>query len=198
MLICGGAECDLACCIDDREFRGLIVPVFQHEPVREPETALAGHARPADAAEALRKTEELAPGWFHCRADLWLAEQIVLGNLPQEIYPGLRALEDAPGTPEQKMSLAELEGAKCPELALLHLHHGLALADLERPDEAAVAFRQGLRVAREPDVQTRLLSQLAAVLPAGKERVSMLTEAAALKGNLVAAATAAYMLRSGA
>ncbi len=171
---------------------------FNPEPHYQAGVALMELGRSSEAVEELRTTEELAPGWFQCRSDLWLAEQLVLGSVHQDIWKVLRALQDAPATPEQKLSFAEIAISRCGDLAPLHLHHGEALAAIGRRDQAAAAFHKGIQVAKEPDIRTRLLVQLAQILPAGKERTAFLSEAVALKGNLVAAATAAYVLRFGA
>jgi tetratricopeptide (TPR) repeat protein len=152
--------------------------------------------RAADAAEEFRATEERAPGWFQCRSDLWLAEQIATGTLPYAVSSALRALEEGGQTPPDRLRLAELAVSKC-GLAPFHHQHGRALQALDRLPEAAMTIRQGLRVAQEPDIRTRLLVDLAGVLPAGPERKALLQEAAALQGNLVAAAQAAFLERCG-
>ncbi len=170
---------------------------YNPEPHYQAGVALMSLGQAADAAEEFQATEELAPGWFHCRADLWLARQIALGDLPPEVFVVLRALEDAPGTPEQKLSIAGQAVEKFADVAPFHLQHGMALGDTGRSDLAIAAFRKGVRIAREPDIRTRLLTQLAGALSPGPERTSSLKEAAELRGNLVAAATAAYMLRHG-
>jgi tetratricopeptide (TPR) repeat protein len=38
--------------------------------------------RYAEAVDGYQETERLAPGWFHCRADLWLAEQLAGRTTP--------------------------------------------------------------------------------------------------------------------
>lgn len=154
--------------------------------------------RVSEAVDEFRATEELAPGWFQCRSDLWLAEQILLGRFRPEVFIALRALQDGPGTPEQKLALAEPAVSRCDDFAPFQLQVGLLLAESGRPDDAVAALRRGLEAAEEPDVRTRLLVGLAQVLPPGRERTSLLSDAVALKGNLVAAATAAFVLRSGA
>lgn len=63
--------------------------------------------RHADAADGYRRVEELAPGWFHCRADLWVADGLVAGRLDQPDFLGLYLLEDGPGTPAEKVALCE-------------------------------------------------------------------------------------------
>src|SRR5207249_3748491 len=112
--------------------------------------------RYVDAVASYEATEELAPGWFHCRTDLWLAQQLVLGNLDHETLLPLHILEDGPMPPEEKVRLAEQALVRTPQLALLHLLRGKNLARLGRPWEAEEAYRQGLACSAEPDVKTRL------------------------------------------
>ena len=78
--------------------------------------------------------------------------------------------------------------------SLLHLARGKILRATQRAKEAEAAYRFGLDVADEPDVRTRLLVDLAAVVDAADERRELLQEAVDLNGNLVAAATAALVL----
>ena len=80
--------------------------------------------RYAEAADAYRQVEELAPGWFQCRADLWLAEQLTLGKLPQEVFLGLHVLTDGAQSPEENVSLSRKVLARFPDLPVLHFHHG--------------------------------------------------------------------------
>ena len=63
-------------------------------------------------------------------------------------------------------------------------------------DEAEAAYRRGLAIAEEPDVQTRLLVALAGSTADSTERVRLLHEAMDLGGNLVAAAMASVLLRA--
>lgn len=71
-----------------------------------------------------------------------------------------------------------------------------ALCALGRTEEAADWYAHGLAEAEEPDVRTRLLTALGGCLPSGRERTELLHEALALRGNLVAAATAQLILRT--
>lgn len=152
--------------------------------------------RHADAVASYEATEALAPGWFHCRADLWLAQQLALGNLGRETFLALSVLEDGADPPDDKVRLADQALARTPRLAPLHLSRGKNLAALGRPREAQDAYRQGLACAAEPDVRTRLLVELGVLVDDAKERDALLREAEVLGGNLTAAATATLALRS--
>ena len=151
--------------------------------------------RYADAAEVYRRVEELAPGWFNCRADLWLAEQLALGSVPHELFLGLLVLEDGRQSPEEKVSLAQKMLARFPDLPNLHFHHGKNLGRIGRTAEAGAAFQRGLECNPEPDVRTRLLVELGVITDDRSKRTKLLTEAVDLKGSLVAAASAALALR---
>jgi tetratricopeptide (TPR) repeat protein len=152
--------------------------------------------RPAEAVECYQSAEELAPGWFHCRSNLWLAQQMALGKLGHEIFLGLAALEDGPQTPEEKVRLADMILSQTPTLAPVHLLRGKNLARLGRDEEARAAYQAGLACAAEPDVKTRLLVELGVVTQEPK-RTALFREAVALGGNLVAAATAVLALKVG-
>ena len=153
--------------------------------------------RYGQAVEAYEATEERAPGWFSCRADLWLARQLALGRLDHRAFLAVRALEDGPEPPADKVRLAETALGLFPDLAPLHLFRGKGLAALRRAEEARAAYRKGLACGDEPDVRTRLLVQLAVIEPDGAEKTRLLEEARDLKGHLVSHATAVLMLRAG-
>jgi tetratricopeptide (TPR) repeat protein len=151
--------------------------------------------RYAEAVEAYAATEELAPGWFHCRSNRWLAQQLALGNLGQETFLALHVLEDAELPPKEKAKLAAQALSRTPRLAPLHLLQGKSLSRLGRSDEAQAAYRQGLACEPEPDTKTRLLVELGVLVADPAERVRLLREGQALGGNLLAAATATLALR---
>jgi tetratricopeptide (TPR) repeat protein len=153
--------------------------------------------RAAEAVEEYRKTEELAPGWFNCRADLWLAEQIALGRLEYRAFLAVYAIEDGGLAPTENMRIADRVLTEYPDLAPVHLFRGKNLAAQGRPTEAEAAYRHGIACAAEPDVRTRLLAELAVSIQPGAEQTRLLEEAMRLNGHLVSAATAALMLRRG-
>jgi tetratricopeptide (TPR) repeat protein len=142
------------------------------------------------AIEAYQIVEQLAPGWFHCRTDLWLAEQLAAGRVNQGTFLALHILEDGPQSPEEKYRLVQQVLASNPDLAPLHLVRGKALSRLGRVEEAREAFRRGLACAAEPDIKTRLLLELSVLTDEPQVRTRLLREALSLAGNLVAAAMA--------
>jgi tetratricopeptide (TPR) repeat protein len=152
--------------------------------------------RYADAADAYRRVEELAPGWFQCRADLWVADQLVVGRLDAQDFTVLHLLEDAPAPPAQKVELAEQLLARRPGLPPAHLHLGKNRARAGRVADARAALREGLTADPDPDVRTRLLAELGTLTEDAAERQRLFREAVALNGNLVAAASAALALRA--
>jgi tetratricopeptide (TPR) repeat protein len=167
---------------------------FAPHPHHEAAITLLHLDRAVEAVEEYERTEELAPGWFHCRSECWLARQIVLGQYGHDTFLLLRAGEDANLAPRARLSLLERGLAQTPELALLHHLRGKVLAESRRRNEAMVAYRHGLECAAEDDVHTRLLVDLAGLLEPGEERRRLLEEAVARNGNLVAVATARIML----
>lgn len=148
----------------------------------------------AKAVGCYEATEKLAPGWFHCRSDLWLAQQLARRNIDHSMWLVLRELEDGNKTPAQKLKLAKMALVKSPELAPLHLLMGESLLKLDRRKDAEGSFRKGLISSHEPDFKTRLLVDLALVLESGEEKRRLLHEARELNGNLVAAAMATVTL----
>ncbi len=152
--------------------------------------------RHADAVESYETAESLAPGWFHCRSDLWLARQLALGRYGQEVFQGLHVLEDGSQSAAEKLRLAEQMLPRVPDLAPLHLLHGKVLSQLGRHEEARAACRRGLACADEPDVKTRLLVDLGAMEESPEERARLMREAHALNGNLVAGAMAYLSLKA--
>lgn len=146
--------------------------------------------RHPQAVEAYEATEELAPGWFHCRSNLWLARRLALGDLEHEAFLALFTLEDGPGTPKEKHKLARRAVAQWSGFAPLYLELGQIAGALGFQQEAEAAYREGLSHAEEPDVRTRLLVQLAVLTRSEAEKDRLLREAEVLEGNLVAAAMA--------
>jgi tetratricopeptide (TPR) repeat protein len=167
---------------------------FAPQPHHEAAVTLLHLDRAVEAVEEYERTEELAPAWFHCRSEGWLARQIVLGRYGQSTFLLLRAIEDGGLARRDRLSLLERGLVQTPDLALLHHLRGKVLGESRRSDEAITAYRRGLECAAEDDVHTRLLVDLAGLLGPGEERRRLLEEAVARDGNLVAAATARIML----
>jgi tetratricopeptide (TPR) repeat protein len=142
-----------------------------------------------EAVEAYRRTEALAPGWYHCRTDGWVAEQIASGRAPEEAFELLVALE---ATEESELLAAGL--AAWPDAAPLRLIEARMLARAGDRKAARAAAEAGLAVAAEPDIETRLLVELAGLVDEPEERERLLRRAVELGGNLVARATAQVML----
>ena len=151
--------------------------------------------RYAEAIDSYEASEERAPGWFHGRADLWLAHRLLLGTVEHPLFLALRHLEDGQGPPPDKLRLAEQVLAVNPDVPLLHLFRGKNLTALGRLEEAAAAYRSGLQRADEPNVRSALLTELGAILPPSAERTSVLRQAVELNGDLVAAAMAFVSLK---
>jgi tetratricopeptide (TPR) repeat protein len=153
--------------------------------------------RYADAVDQYRQVEEFAPGWFHCRADLWVAEQLLVGQFDGADFAALHLIEDGQMPPAEKVTLAKRLLARRPGLSAARLHLGKNLARSGRLADARAALRAGLAADPDPDVRTRLLAELATLTEDAGEREGLYREAVALNGNLVAAASAAVALRAG-
>ncbi|MBK7539970.1 MAG: tetratricopeptide repeat protein [Myxococcales bacterium] len=147
------------------------------------------------ALASYQRTEELAPGWYQCRSDLWLAGRLASGELTHETFVSIRRLLDSNLAPTAAIALAQ-ERLRQDELGVLQLCLGNALLRLGRAEEAEQAYRRGLAVAEEPDVRTRLLVALGARKAGEEQGVRWLREAISLGGNLLASAMATVILAS--
>lgn len=152
--------------------------------------------RYADAADRYRAVEALAPGWFHCHADAWVADELAAGRLDRDDFLDLTRLEDGPESPEAKVAIADRVLARRPGLPAAHLHRGKALVLLGRTADARTALLEGLAADPDPDVRTRLLVELAALTDDSSGRAGRYDEAVSVNGNLVAAASACIALRA--
>jgi tetratricopeptide (TPR) repeat protein len=157
--------------------------------------ALLELRRYAEAVESYRRTEALAPGWYHCRGDRWLAERLAAGEIDHAVFQAVRQLVDGRMAPEQAVALAEATLARG-ELPELRLALGDALVKLGRKAEAEAAYRRGLAGTDEPDVRTRLLVALGNAVADRAERRQLLHAAIELSGNRVSAAMATILLGS--
>lgn len=156
--------------------------------------AALGLRRYGDAVESYDRTERLAPGWYHCRADRALAAELAAGRITHEVFEAVRRIEDA-GSPADKTERADKALAETPALPILYLLKSNALIELGSSSEAEAAARAGLEREPDPDVRTRLLIALARVTKAPENR-KLLEEAIALDGNRIASAKARVMLLS--
>lgn len=143
------------------------------------------------AKAALEEVERLAPGWFRCRSDHWIASGLEDGSISLEQWQVLRGLEDAGLKPPQIESIARQAISRFPDFAPFYLTAGdAALRRGDQPGAIAV-YRRGLELSQEPDVESRLACALAANLPAGSpERAELIARTLRLKGSLVSQATA--------
>lgn len=145
------------------------------------------------ALEEYAQAETLAPGWFHVRAYLWLAEAATRGRIPHEALELALRLDD--GQPDPSV-LPRIESAlrDAPHLALLHLARGRILRAQSHAG-AEEALRAGLEAAQDEDVRSRLQLELATQVADEGERQGLLESVARGEGNLIAAATAQLLLR---
>lgn len=151
--------------------------------------------RHADAIEQFLETERLAPGWYYCRSDLWVARQIVSGQLDPAVYGLLQQLEDGPALPDEKAKVAEGLLQRYPAFALGYLQHGMALMKAGREKDAERALRNGLECVEEPNCKTRILFNLGSLVSEPEKR-RLWEETVELNGDLTAAAMATVGLKT--
>ncbi len=149
------------------------------------------------AIEEYELCEKLAPGWYFCRSDLWVAHRLGLSAMPHEVFLGLRFLQDGPPDAAKRMELATRMRPQAHAVPLFALLFGKVLQEAGRPQEAADVWREALQGDVDSDVRTRLLVDLSTVEEDAGRRRQLLQEAVELNGNLVAAAGAALSLRFG-
>jgi tetratricopeptide (TPR) repeat protein len=154
----------------------------------------------AEAAGEFAATDELAPGWYRCRTERWLAEEIAAGRVESSVFLVLRLEDFDPASmpAAERLGIVEQALARSPEVAPLHLLRAQILLAEGREGDSAAACRAGLKCAREDDVRTRLLVQLHLVESSKEERGRLLREAVGLRdtGNLLAASLAAIVLKT--
>jgi tetratricopeptide (TPR) repeat protein len=147
------------------------------------------------AVDEYETCESLAPGWYFCRSDLWVAKQLALGVMPHEVFLGMRFLQDGPPDAKEKMNLATRMQPQAESIPLFAFLFGKLLQDAGRPKEAAKIWRITLDGDVESDVRTRILISLAPLEEDAGKRRQLYQEAVELNGNLIAAAGAALSLR---
>jgi hypothetical protein len=153
-----------------------------------------------EALEALKKTNELAPGWYDVNHMIWVAEAMKEAKFDIQIFQAMYILEHGRLTTPQKIQACEkllTSGHKWP---ILMLHLGMSYQQVPgKTDTAEGAFRGGLLLTDvlDNDVKTRLLFNLAVCVSTPDEKNSLLKEAKDLAGNLTAAAMAAATLALG-
>jgi tetratricopeptide (TPR) repeat protein len=166
------------------------------EPVYEEAFTLLHLQRASEAVACYDRAEALAPGWYHCRSDRWLAAEIAAGRVPHAAFALLHSLEE-PGLDAAELARrARLGVQAAPTVASFHLTLSQALAALGQEGEAREVLAEGLRQAQEPDIRSRLRVEAARRDSHAPESQRMLREALAPGGNLVAAAMASIMLRT--
>jgi tetratricopeptide (TPR) repeat protein len=151
----------------------------------------------SQAIEEYELCERLAPGWYFCRSDLWVARRLALGAMPHEVFLGMRFLQDGPPDAAKRMEVATQMRSHAEAVPAFALLFGKLLEDAGRQKEAVDVWREALKGDVDSDVRTRLLVSLSAVEQDAGRRRQLLQEAAELNGNLVAGAGAALSLRFG-
>ena len=140
------------------------VDSYDPDPLYQSGTCLLELGAYGKAREAFEDVERIAPGWFRCRSDIWLAESLENGTVSDEEFRLLRALEDGGLNASESMQIARQAIERYPDFAPFRL----ALGDLQRDendrDAAIASYRVGLELVKEPDLESRLLCALAGAL----------------------------------
>lgn len=161
------------------------------DPPYQAGTCLLELGAHAQARGSFEETDRLAPGWFRCRSDAWLAASLEDGSVTDEEFRLLRALEDGGLPPDEALTLAERAVEAHPGFAAFHAILGNLRRDRGDHEAAIRSYRAGLERAAEPDLESRILVNLAGILPDGSpERRELIDRAFGLEGGLVAKATA--------
>jgi tetratricopeptide (TPR) repeat protein len=150
----------------------------------------------SQARARFAEVDELAPGWFRCRFDRWLAESLERGEVSPEAYQVLRVLDDGNLPPREAQPIAAAATQRFPDFAPFQLSLGEILSKMGDTESALRAFRRGLELVREPDLESRLLCAIAGLSPHDTAASRKLLErATALDGSLVAHAMIALMCK---
>ncbi len=173
------------------------IDVYSPEPRYEGAVTLLHLQRASEAVSWYDEVEALAPGWYRCRAERWLAAGIAAGRIPYLAFTVLRTLELPSLGTEDRLRLTRQAIGEAPGVPELQLQLARQLKALDREDEARAALEVGLAQAEEPDIRSRLLIESAADAAPSADRDKMLREAMEPGGNLVAAAMARVLLHSG-
>jgi tetratricopeptide (TPR) repeat protein len=167
------------------------VDPYDPDPIYQSGMCLLELGAYAKAREAFEEVERLAPGWFRCRTDRWLAEGLENGTISEDELRVARALEDGGLDVDQAASIAEQAIQRFPDFAPLYLLLGDFRRNRGDSNGAVAAYRRGLELVEEPDLESRLICALAGTLPAeSPERRALVERAVQLQGSLVAQASA--------
>ncbi len=134
---------------------------FNPQPRYEAGITLLLLERYPQAVEEFEVTKSLAPGWFNVDSDLWIAQELLAGRLGHEIFLVTWAAENTKLEPLKKLEMIDAGIARKPDFPYLHLQRGVALAALNRKEEAVAAIDAGLAAKGEPGIRSRLLAQCA-------------------------------------
>jgi len=146
-----------------------------------------------EALKEFHETERLAPGWYQCRSDIWLARGLMEKKIDHADFLELRELE-APGPLQERLIVVQQALVRNSCFAPFYLYYGKILAASGNTEGARKTFKEGLKWAGEDGVRTRLLCHLSSVTEDRDERRQYVEKAAELKGDLIAVAMATVTL----
>jgi len=152
--------------------------------------------RYAEASATYKQLERLAPGWYQSRHDAWMAQELAAGRLSHEAWLLALELSDRPAAGQEQLQRCEAGLAKLPSFAPYHFCRARALLGLSQKNEANAAFQQALEFAANDDLKSRIFIEASQLVGNPAIRQQILSQVVSLKnGNLVAVATAQYLLK---
>jgi tetratricopeptide (TPR) repeat protein len=150
----------------------------------------------AEAVADLEKVEKLCPGFESSRCFLWLARLLEKNAVQHDACMVIFEASNDATALEDRLKMCRELLAKYPKYGEVFWRTGKMLVESEKNDEALTVFKQGLAVAADPDLRSRLLRDIAVLTTDEEEKVKYLKDTVAVQdGNALAQAMAAYMLR---
>ena len=147
-----------------------------------------------EARKTYEEVERLAPGWFHCRFDYWLAGQLEEGLVPQEVLYIWRVLADGGELLQKLESIEKVAVEQFPNFAPFWWKNGDYFRNQGNYKEAEIAYRNGLEVVEDPETESHLLVSLAGIFEKNtNEKRELIDRCLSLKGNLTAIGSAQIM-----
>lgn len=164
---------------------------YDPDPLYQSGMALMELGSYSQALETYQEVEKLAPGWFHCRFDGWLAGHLEAGKIPSEVLEIWRALVDGGGDLAELSEISKMAIDRFPEFAPFWRRYGDLQREQNLSDEAERAYRKGLEFVEDAETESHLLAALAGMMPPeANARKEIIERCLKLEGNLMAQATA--------
>ena len=157
--------------------------------------ALRMHQRKvSEAIAAYEKTEQLAPGFESCRSELWLARKIAAGELDYDAYTEILHIVNEATPLEERVAHADLLQKKYPHFTECQYQKGKMLINAGQADEAMRIWEEALKNAEDPDVRSRLYTDMALCSQDKNKKLELVCQGRDVpSGNLIAHAMCSYL-----